>query len=338
MMVSTGSTVVHIRSSPKMPGLQNLWYVVTAYTVQETGKGCSMEIRQKRLRNMSCVNDAFAFASTVLESWDKLGCLDWDHVSFIQKLHLSVAIAFKALHCHNIWIAGVPKPDTARGGEVYRHILNDVKIHTLLFHDVILLSCKMRYNLKIPSVYSSLLLPEDKMGYGHPWASWFLRIIASLASLHSHISLCSELEELPAPGWGLDEWLWQWVLWGIFLPWVNRNSPAGSWDGWKGCFEIVSLASIGNVLCGLRPMPVYILLCISRRGGCGAALLVDYTILKKSNKHVVLISGVFFVGRRSFLYGCPGQTQTQMEEMTQYTLYFIILGFNIFISLLHLIF
>lgn len=106
----------------------------------------------------------------------------------------------------------MPKPDTARGGEVYRHILNDVKIHTLLFHDVILLACKMRYSLKIPSVYSSLLLPEDKMGYGQPRALWFLRIIASLASLHSHISLCSELEKLPVPGWGLDERLWQWVL------------------------------------------------------------------------------------------------------------------------------
>lgn len=151
----------------------------------------------------------------------------------------------------------------------------------------------MRYSLKIPSVYSSLLLPEDKMGYGQPWASWFLRIIASLTSLHSHISLCSDLEKLPVPGWGLDERLWQWVLWGIFLPWVSRNSPAGSWDGWKDYFEIVSLASIGNVLRSLRPMAVYILLCISRSGGCGAALLVDYTILKKSNKHVILTSGVF---------------------------------------------
>lgn len=82
-----------------MPGLQNLWYVVTARAVRGTGKSCSIEIRQKRLTNMSCVNDALAFTSTVLESWDKLGCLD---VSFIQNSHLSVATAFKALHYHSI--------------------------------------------------------------------------------------------------------------------------------------------------------------------------------------------------------------------------------------------
>lgn len=59
-----------------MPGLQKLWYVVTAHAVQGNGKSCSIEIGQKRLTNMSCVNDAIAFASTVLESWDKLSCLD----------------------------------------------------------------------------------------------------------------------------------------------------------------------------------------------------------------------------------------------------------------------
>lgn len=204
---------------------------------------------------MSCVNDALAFASTVLASWDNLSCLDWDHASFIQNSHLSVATAFKALHYHSIWIATVLKPDTERGGEIYRHTLNYVKIHTLLLHDVILLSCKMRYSLKIPSVYSSSLLPEDKMGYGQPWALRFLRIIASLASLHSHIFLCSELEELPVRAWGLDEQLWQWVLWGVFLPQVSKDTPASNWDSWKGCFEIVNLDSIGNMLCALSPMP-----------------------------------------------------------------------------------
>lgn len=101
----------------------------------------------------------------------------------------------------------MPKPDTARGGDIYHRALKDVKIHGLLFHYVILLSCKMSYSLKAPSVYSPLLLPEDRMGIGEPRASWFPRIIASLASLHSRTSLCSELEELPVRGWGLDGWL-----------------------------------------------------------------------------------------------------------------------------------
>jgi len=65
-------------------------------------------------------------------------------------------------------MASVPKPGTARGDEVYCHILNDVKIHILLFHDVILLSCKMSYSLKVPSVYSPLLLAEDEMGLEEP--------------------------------------------------------------------------------------------------------------------------------------------------------------------------
>lgn len=59
----------------------------------------------------------------------------------------------------------MPKPDTAKGGDVFHHIVNDVKIHALLFHDVILLSCKMSYSLKVPSVYSPLLRAEDKMGF-----------------------------------------------------------------------------------------------------------------------------------------------------------------------------
>lgn len=189
-----------------------------------------------------------------------------------------MAIASNVLHYRSIWIVSVQKPDTARGGDVYHHIPNNVKIHALLLHDVILLSCKMSYSSKVPSVYSPLLLPEDKMGFGEPRALWFLRIISSLSGLHGRISLCSELEELPAHGRGLDERLSRWVQRGVPLLWVSRDSPTGSWGGWKCHFETVSLASIGSALRGRKPMPVYILLCISRSGDCGTSLLVGYAI------------------------------------------------------------
>lgn len=210
MMVSTGGTACVYQELPKDACFTKLLVGCDSSYCPGDWQELQYRNRPKRLTNMSCVNDASAFAGTVMESGDRLSCLDWDHVSFIQNSHLSVATTFKALHYHSIWIAAVPKPDSAGGGEVDRHTLRDVKIHTLLLHDVILLSCKMRYSLKTPSFYSSLLLPEDKVGYGQPWALWFLRIIAPLASLHSHTSLCSELEELSVPAWGLDKQLWQW--------------------------------------------------------------------------------------------------------------------------------
>lgn len=58
----------------------------------------------------------------------------------------------------------MPKPDTAKGGDVCHDIVNDVKIYALLFHDVILLSCKMNYSLKVPSVTHLCCVQKIKSG------------------------------------------------------------------------------------------------------------------------------------------------------------------------------
>lgn len=97
--------------------------------------------------------------------------------------------------------AYMPKRDTARGGDVHHCVPNKVKINALPFYDVILLSCKMSYSLKVPYLHSPLLLPEDNLRF---WRA--ISIVVSENHCFAQGILCScislledrsELEGLP---------------------------------------------------------------------------------------------------------------------------------------------
>lgn len=78
-----------------------------------------------------------------------------------------------------------------------------------------------------------------------------------------------------------------------------------------------------------------LLLCSSRRGEWGEALRVDYSILKKSNKHIILTSGVFCRNQEFCIQ--VSWTHSDSNGGNDTILSLIMLGFKIFVSLLHLI-